>query len=114
MKNLFLLSLLFLFNSLYSQNKENNIKANAFEIKSNSKKELQDFDWKEVKKFFKENDKQDYIKLVINYNASTNNSANDVSINSLKAEIKGQTYELNKMIRAAKKITRKLLKSKSV
>jgi hypothetical protein len=105
MKNLFLLSFLFFFNSIYSQSKESSIKANTFEIKSNSKQDLQNFDWKKVKKFFKENDQQDDISIIINYDEKSNNKENG---SVLKTEIKGKTSELNRMIRTAKRITRKL------
>jgi flagellar biosynthesis protein FliP len=107
MKNLLLLSFFFFFTSMYSQSKESAIKVNTFEIKSNTKQELQDFNWKKVRKFFKENDPQDDIKIIINYVEKSTNKEND---NVLKTEIKGKAHELNKMIRTAKKITRKLLR----
>ncbi|MFV8331572.1 hypothetical protein [Flavobacterium sp. GSP14] len=111
MKKLFLLFILFFVNSIYSQSKESSTKVNAFEIKSNSKQELQNFDWTKVKQFFSENDKQDDITIIIDYFEKSENNKND---NILKTEIKGKTFELNKMVRTAKKITRKLLKSRSV
>lgn len=110
MKNLCLLTLLIFFNSSYSQKSENPVKVRSFEIKSNSKKELQDFNWKKVKKFFKENSKQDSIKIVIDYNELSNNSESQKNKNIFKTELKGQTSELSKIIRTSKKMIREFLK----
>ena len=65
MKNLFLLTLLLIFSASYAQDNVNKVKVRSFEVKSNNKKELQNFNWRKVKKAFKENAKQDSIKIVI-------------------------------------------------
>lgn len=110
MKNLFLLTLLLIFSAIYAQDNENQVKVRSFEVNSNSKKELQNFDWKKVKKSFKENAKQDSIKIVIDYNELSNNSESPKNKNIFKTEIKGQTSELGKMIKTSKKLIREFLK----
>ncbi|WP_146066651.1 hypothetical protein [Candidatus Venteria ishoeyi] len=99
-------------NSLYAQTTEPKITMNSFEIEGSDLEELQDFKWRTVKKFFKGNEKNDSIRIVIKYNnESTENPETQVKITSLETEIKGQTRDLNKMIRTARKVSKKLLKN---
>jgi hypothetical protein len=42
---------------------------------------------------------------------SKNNSNTDIQMKSITSEIKGQTFELNKMIRTAKKMTKEIVKT---
>ena len=88
----------------------NKVKVRSFEVKSNNKKELQNFNWRKVKKAFRENAKQDSIKIVIDYNELQIESENPKNKNIFKTEIKGQTSELGKMIRTSKKLVREFLK----
>lgn len=113
MKNLILLTFLLCVNFIYSQTSENKTKVTSFLIESNNPDKLKDFKWKKVKKFFKQNDKNDSIKIVIKFkNDQNDNLEHKAKLTNLKTEIKGQTFELNKMIRTAKKATKEMLKIK--
>ena len=98
-------------NFIYSQTDETKPKVTSFVIESNNKDELKNIKWKKVKRFFKQNDKNDSIKIAIIFKNDLNqNSENKTKLNNFETEVKGQTFELNKMIRIAKKATKELLK----
>ena len=113
MKKLILLTLLLCANFIYSQNNETKSKVTSFVIESNNQDELKDIKWRKIKRFFKRNDKNDSIKIAIKFKNNLNeNSKIKTKLNNFEVEVKGQTFELNKMIRTAKNFTKEMLKNK--
>lgn len=113
MKNLIILTFLLCANFIYSQTNKTNPKVTSFVIESNNQDELKDIKWKKVKRFFKQNDKNDSIKITIKFKNDLNeNFENKAKLNHFETEVKGQTFELNKMIRTAKKATKEMIKLK--
>jgi len=98
MKKLILITLLFSMNFLYSQNTKTGVRMKEFKIETNNVGELKNFEWRKVKKFFNQNNKNDSIKIVlILKNDSKDNSNIDVQMKRITSETKGQALELNKM-----------------
>ena len=113
MKKLILLTLLLCANFICSQQNETKSKVTSFVIESNNKEELKDIKWRKVKRFFKQNDKNDSIMIAIKFkNDLKENSKIKTKLNNFGVEVKGQTFELNKMIRTAKTFIKEMLKNK--
>jgi hypothetical protein len=67
------------------------------------------YDWSTAKR----NDKNDSIKIAIKFKNDLNeNSKTKTKLNNFEVEVKGQTFELNKMIGTAKNFTKEMLKNK--
>ncbi len=112
MRKLILITILLSFSSLYSQNIKTERHSKEFAIEVNNVEELKDIKWKKLKHFFKPSDKNDFIRIVIIINnESKKSSKSKIQLNSIKSDINGQAFELNKMIRKAKKMTKEMIKT---
>lgn len=90
MKKLILLTLLLCVNFIYSQNNETKPKVMSFVIESNNQDELKNIKWRKVKRFFKQNDKNDSIKIAIKFKDDLNeNSEVKPKLNNFETEVKG-------------------------
>jgi len=108
-----LLTLLLHANFIYSQNNETKLKVTSFVIESNNLEEFQDIKWRKIKRFFKRNDQNDSIRIAIKFKNDLNEKPKTkTKLNNFEVEVKGQTFELHKMIRTAKNFTKEMLKNK--
>ncbi len=111
MKKIIIIVLLFSAVFVQAQDKKQKGHVNSFSIKTNSIESLKDFDWRSLKKFFAENAKNDSIEIKFCLeNENTEEVPNKFNANSSAFSIKGQTHELKKMIRFAKKMSKNIKK----
>jgi hypothetical protein len=111
MKKLIIVILLMNLYPVFGQNKVQKTAVTKFSIETDNLEELKNFKWNWVKKFFKENDKNDSIKIVLRHKKDTPKTKNgDFQLNGVTTEINGQAFELNKMIRTAKKMVKEIVK----
>jgi|GEM_PF-5872170 len=112
MKKLILLILLLSFSSIYSQNNKTKSTIKEFKFQTNNPDELTKFKWEKVYGFFEKNNQNDSIKIVMVLRNDDNiNSKNNIKLNNLTTEIKGQVFELNKLILKAKEMTAEMIKT---
>lgn len=105
MKKILLIIMIFCAGYTQEQEQKSKTTVSSFSIETNSLDELKNFDWRKVKKFFKDNEKNDSIQIDF---CLKNDDDKDSNISS--TTIKGQTHELKKMIRTAKRMTKQIIK----
>jgi len=111
MKKLISLALLLSFSSIYSQNTTTKTIVKEFKIETNNVDALKKFKWEKVENFFEQNNKSDSIKIVLILRNDSTNKKVDIQLNNIITEIKGQTFELHKLIRKAKKMTKEMIET---
>ena len=97
----------------YTQAQKQNLKTtvSSFSVETNSLEELKNYDWKSLKHFFKDNEKNDSIQIKICLKDDDSKGSNNVfKLNSSSTTIKGQTRDLKKIIRTTKRMIRDIVK----
>ena len=108
-----LVIMMMIFCAGYTQAQKQKLKAtvSSFSVETNSLEELKNYDWRSLKHFFKDNEKNDSIQIKICIkNDDSKGSNKEFKLNNSSTTIKGQTYELNKMIRTVKRLTKEIIK----
>ena len=99
----------------YTQAQDQQLKTtvSSFSVETNSLEELKNYDWRSLKHFFKDNEKNDSIQIKICFKNDESKDSNEaINLNQTSATIKGQKFELNKMIRTVKNMAKELIKIK--
>lgn len=97
----------------YTQAQDQKLKTtvSSFSVETNNLDELKNYDWRSLKDFFKGNEKNDSIQITFCLkNDYPKGSKKKFKLNLLSTTIKGETYELKKMIRTAKRMTKEIIK----
>jgi len=108
-----LLVIILVFCAGYTQAQEQKLKTtvSSFSVETNSLDELKNYDWKSLTDFFKGNEKNDSIQIKFCLkNDYPKSSMKKVKLNLVSTTIKGKTYELKKMIRTAKRMSKEIIK----
>lgn len=109
MKKILVIIMIFCAGYTQAQEQKSKTTVSSFSIETNSLNELKNFDWRSVKKFFKDNEKNDSIQIKF-YLKNDKDSSKELNLNVSSTTIKGQTHELKEMIRTAKRMTKEIIK----
>jgi len=109
MKKILVIIMIFCAGYTQAQEQKSKTTVSSFSIETNSLNELKNFDWRSVKKFFKDNEKNDSIQIKF-YLKNDKDSSKELNLNVSSTTIKGQTHELREMIRTAKRMTKEIIK----
>lgn len=111
MKKLLVIILIFCAVYTQAQKQKLNTTVSSFTVETNNLNELKNYDWKNLRDFFKDNEKNDSIQIKFCLkNDYPKDSNKKFRLNFSSTTIKGKRYELNKMIRTAKQLTKEIIK----
>ena len=104
--------------SIFSQNLEKNVIATTsavteFQLKTSNIEELGTYDWTTINDIFKENDKNQIIKLAFEYENPSKKRNSKPNMKNLKFEISGTTEELPELIEKSKRMVSKFIEINS-
>ena len=104
--------------SIFSQNQEKNVIATTsavteFQLKTSNIVELTTYDWTTINDIFKENDKNQIIKLAFEYENPSKKRNSKPNMKNLKFEISGTTEELPELIEKSKRMVSKFIEINS-
>lgn len=113
MKKIFVFLLLFSAVIVQAQDQKLKTTVSSFSVEITNWGELENYDWKSLKGFFNDNNKNDSIQIKFCMkNDDPKGSENDFKLSRSSTTIKGKRSELKKMIRMSKKMTREIIKIK--
>jgi len=113
MKRIFVLLLFFSAVLVQAQDQKMKTTVSSFSVETNNLDELKNYDWRSLKKYFKDNDKNDSIQIKFCLKNDYPKDSKEVFKLTLSSTtIKGENHELNKMIRTAKKMIKEIIKIK--
>ena len=111
MKKLFVIILIFCAGYSHAQDKKQKTTVSSFSVETNNLDELKNYDWRNLKAFFKGNEKNDSIQITFCLkNDDSKDSKKKFKLNLSSTTIKGKTCELRKIIRTAKRMTKEIIK----